>query len=231
MRMIAGALFAILVAGCADAPPTTPAPAGVPAFTPPSRLWILQGTVFETTPGGRRPVPGAYLNVLSRSDGPGGGYGLTAYADAEGRYTVGPLPGGSTVLVHAMGGLDNVGFYRHQPCVAKAVINGDTGLDVEFNHRDVRGSGGSPTVSGVVFEMTPTGRQPVRDRQVMYYSPNILAAHTITDVNGRFEFCQVPAGLGKVFVTDPTDWDLGGPAAERTVNVAGDVVIDLEISR
>jgi len=111
------------------------------------------------------------------------------------------------------------------------VVNGDTVLDVEFNHKDVRGSGGSPTVSGVVFETTPTGRQPVRDRQVLYYAPNILAAHTITDANGRYEFCKVPVGVGKVFVTDPYDWDFGGPAAERTVTVLGDVVVDLEISK
>ena len=229
MRMIAWALFAILVAGCTEAPPTSPSPSGTPAVDTSSPGTTLQGTVFETTPDGRRPVPGAYLNVLSHHEG--SGYGMTTYADAEGRYTVGPLRNGSTVLVHAMGGVDGAGFQRHQPCVAAAVVNGDTVLDVEFNHKDVRGSGGSPTVSGVVFETTPTGRQPVRDRQVLYYAPNILAAHTITDANGRYEFCKVPVGVGKVFVTDPYDWDFGGPAAERTVTVLGDVVVDLEISK
>jgi len=229
MRMIAWALFAILVAGCTGAPPTAPSPPGTPTVNTPSRVTTLQGTVFETTPEGRRPVPGAYLNILGHDRG--SGYGITAYADAAGRYTVGTLPNGSTVLVHAMGGLNGAGFHRHQPCVATSVVDGDTVLDVEFNHRDVRGTGGSPTVSGVVFETTPTGRQPVRDRQVLYYASNILAAHTITDANGRYEFCKVPVGVGKVFVTDPYDWDLGGPAAERLVNVFGDVVVDLEISK
>jgi hypothetical protein len=226
--MSAGALFAIVVAGCGDAPPTTPSPPGTPVVGPSSQASAVQGTVFETTAEGRRPVPGAYLNVLGH--GGGDGYGFSAYADAEGRYTVGSVPNDSTVLVHAMGGLDGAGAHRHQPCVATAVVQGDTVLDVEYNRKDVRGSGGSPTVSGVVFETTPAGRQPVRDRQVLYYSPNILAAHTITDANGRYEFCKVPVGAGKVFVTDPLDWDFGGPAAERTVNVFGDVVVDLEIS-
>ena len=228
MHMIAWMLVAIVVAGCTGTPPTTPSLSGTPPVNTSSPDAALQGTVFETTPEGRRPVPGAYLNVLSH--GPEGGYGVAAYADAEGRYTVGTLRNGATVLVHAMGGLDGAGFHRHQPCVARAVVDGDTVLDVEFNHTDVRGTGGSPTVSGVVFETTPTGRQPVRDRQVYYYAPNILAAHTITDDNGRYEFCKVPIGAGKVFVTDPTDWDLGGPAAERIVNVFGDIVVDLEIS-
>jgi len=229
MRMIAWALFMILVAGCTEAPPTAPLPAGTPPVDTSSPVHTLQGTVFETTPEGRRPVPGAYLNVLSHARG--SGYGITAYADGEGRYTVSTLPNGSTVLVHAMGGVDGAGFQRHQPCVATAVVKGNTVLDVEFNHKDVRGSGGSPTVSGVVFETTPTGRQPVRERQVLYYAPNILAAHTITDANGRYEFCKVPVGVGKVFVTDPYDWDLGGPAAERVVDVFDDVVVDLEISK
>jgi hypothetical protein len=227
--MIASALFAILVAGCTEAPPTTPSPPETPAVGTSNAVPSLRGTVFEITPEGRRPVPRAYLNILSHDRG--NGYGVTAYADAEGRYTVGTLPNGSTFLVHAMGGVDGAGFQRHQPCVATAVVKGDTVLDVEFNHKDVRGSGGSPTVSGVVFRTTPTARQPVRDRQVLYYAPNILAAHTITDANGRYEFCKVPVGVGKVFVTDPYDWDLGGPAAERTVTVFGDVVVDLEISK
>ena len=227
MRMIAWALCAILVAGCSASPPTEPASPGSQALDS-SGVATLQGTVFETTPEGRRPVPGAYLNVLGHT--PGGGYGVTTYADAEGRYTVGTLPNGSTILVHAMGGLDGIGFHRHQPCVAKAVLQRDTVVDVEFNLNTVRGSGGSPTVSGVVFETTAQGPQPVRDRQVLYYSPNVLAAHTITDANGRFEFCRVPIGVGKVFVTDPYDWELGRPAAERTVTVSGDVIVEMDIS-
>ena len=232
MRMIAWLLFLILVAGCDKGQPVAPSSLATEAS---GHVPILNGTVFETTPDGRRPVPGAYINVLSY--GPKGGYGITAYADAEGRYTVNTLASGSAVLVHAMGGLDGVGFHRHQPCVATAVLQEDTRLDVEFNLTQVRGSGGSPIVSGTVFDTTATGRQPVGNRQVLYYSQvlpysaTILAAHTITDANGRFEFCKVPLGAGKVFVTDPVDWDLGRPAAERTINVVGDIAVELEISK
>jgi len=229
MRMISWASFAILVAACAGSPPTEPSPIGTRASDT-SSVSTLQGTVFETTPAGRRPVPGAYLNVLTH--GSQGGYGFTAYADAEGRYTVGNLHNAVTALVHAMGGLDGAGAGRHQPCVAKAVIRGDTVLDVEFNRKDVRGSGGSPTVSGVVFETTATGQQPVRGREVFYYSPNVLAAYTMTDDNGRFEFCKVPVGAGRVLVNSPFagDWDYGADI-ERIVNVSGDTVVDVDITK
>jgi hypothetical protein len=224
MRTIAWVSFLVLTVGCSEVPtsPNATSPSNLPA--------IVRGTVFETTPeGGRRPLAGALVNALT--NGPEGGYGFMAYADAEGRYTFADLHRATTVLIHAMGGLDNVGFFRHQPCVAKAAINGDTRLDVEFNHKSMPGSGGPPLVSGVVFQTTSAGRQPVQNRRVIYYAPNVLGAYTFTDDNGRFEFCKVPLGPGKVFVTDPEDWDLGGPAAERTVNVQGNMVVDLEITK
>ena len=225
MRTITWVSFLILTVGCSDGPPTSPN--GTPTSSGPA---VVHGTVFETTPeGGRRPLAGAYLNALT--NGPEGGYGFTTYSDAEGRYTFADLHRATTVLVHAMGGLDNVGFFRHQPCVAKAAINGDTLLDVEFNHKSMPGSGGPPIVSGVVFHTTPAGRQPIQNRQVNYFAPSLLAAYTLTDVNGRFEFCKVPLGMGKIVVTDPQAWELGGPAAERTVNVQGDMAVDLEITK
>ncbi len=224
MRTITWVSFLILTVSCSEAP-TSPNPA--PTSNRPA---VVHGTVFETTPeGGRRPLAGAYLNALTK--GPEGGYGFTAYSDAEGRYTFADLHRATTIVVHAMGGLDNVGFFRHQPCVAKAAINGDTRLDVEFNHKSVPGSGGSPLVSGIVFQTTAAGRQAVQNRQVNYYAPNLLAAYTYTDASGRFEFCKVPLGTGKIFVTDPQDWDFGGPAAERTVNVQGNIVVELEITK
>ena len=79
MRMIVWPLFAILVAGCTEAPPTTPSLPGTPAVDTSSPVATLQGIVFETTAEGRRPVPGAYLNVLGHARG--SGYGITAYAD------------------------------------------------------------------------------------------------------------------------------------------------------
>jgi hypothetical protein len=229
MRVIAWASFVILGAGCAASAPTEPSSPGTRAVDTAS-VSTLHGTVFETTAEGRRPVPGAYLNILTT--GLEGGYGITAYADAEGRYAVGNLHTAVTALVHAMGGVDGAGVGRHQPCVAKAVIRGDTVLDVEFNRKDVRGSGGSPTVSGVVFETTAAGRQPVRGREVFYYAPNVLAAYTMTDDNGRFEFCKVPVGGGKLLVTNPIvgDWDFGGDI-QRIVNVSGDVVVDVDVTR
>jgi hypothetical protein len=109
------------------------------------------------------------------------------------------------------------------------VINGPTTLDVEYNPKEVPGTQGSPTVSGRVYTATSIGRQAVQTRQVLYYVRNGLAAHTYTDDSGRYEFCNVPIGPGRVFVTDPFDWELGRPAAEQSITVTGDTVVDLLI--
>ena len=219
-----------LLTSCGQSSPVRPSPQdprpGAADPSPDSRPSV-SGTVYETAPQGRRPLPGVYLLVTVRVDS--GGYGTTIYADGDGRYTMPDthLVDGGIAAVYADGG---AGWFRHQPCVAMTVIKGATTLDVEFNPKDVPGTQGSPTVSGRVYKATSSGRQAVPSRQILYYVRNGLAAHTYTDDDGRYEFCNVPFGPGKVFVTDPFDWELGRPAAEQSLTVTGDIVVDLLIT-
>jgi hypothetical protein len=66
---------------------------------------------------------------------------------------------------------------------------------------------------------------------MLLYVGNTLGASTVTDANGRYEFCKVPAGSTRVMVPDPTDYDLGGPLAEATTVVVGDTILDLQLPR
>ena len=203
-----------------DSPTTPTGPEPGPASASPT----VSGTVYETTQEGRRPLPGVRLLVAVQNRGATNG--TSTSSDAEGRYEI-PAPivaEGGTARVYAFGG-----FLRHQPCVAQTLVSGATALDVEYNPRHLPGTGGSPTVSGRVFKVTSAGRQPESGREVLYYVRNALAAQTFTNVDGRYEFCKVPTGAGKVWVSDPLDYDAGGPAAEQSLNIAGDVVVDLEI--
>ena len=228
LESVALALLLAALMGCTQSPPTSPSPGGgsgsEPGPGPASAAPGVSGTVFETTAGGRRPLGGAYLLVMVRLGGTING--TTMNADAEGRYSIPQrlVVNGGTAIVYAAGGAG-----RHQPCVASAAISGETVLDVEYNPKEVPGTMGSPTVSGVVFRSTPEGRQPLVDHRVMYYAANLLAAQTVTDGAGHYRFCSVPQGAGSVFVPDPFDFDLGGPLIERDVQVLGDVVLDLEI--
>ena len=52
----------------------------------------------------------------------------------------------------------------------------------------------SPTLSGVVYRKTGAGKQPVAGAVIEFeYSP-VIAATTITDKQGRYSLCQLPAG-------------------------------------
>jgi hypothetical protein len=223
--------FSVTAANCAESPAnpsslSSPSPTSSPL--PPGTSATLTGTVFETTPDGPRPVPGAYLNAIG-----GGGDSISAYADADGRYAFTNKQVGATVIVQAVS-VPGVRVARHQPCVASVVMQKDSSVDVEFNLAGVRGTGGPPLVSGTVFQTTPGGRQPVPERQVMYYvvtpsGASFLATSTFTDDEGRYEFCKVPLGPGRVWVTDPSNWD-GFPAATKDVSVSvGDVVVEIDI--
>ena len=186
----------------------------------------MRGTVYQTSPQGRRPLAGVELFVFVEESGTE--KGTTTTSDYEGRYEfpANLVEDGATARVVATRG---AGFDRHQPCVAMTRIQGATVLDVEYNPRHVTGTGGSPKVSGRLFQPTSAGRQAVPGFQVSYYVGNGLAANTWTNEDGRYEFCSVPTGAGKVSVPDYSDWDYWGPLVEQSVNVEGDLVVDLEI--
>ena len=52
---------------------------------------------------------------------------------------------------------------------------------------------GTRTVSGVVFEVTETGRQPVAGASVGWEGDmDLVVAHTLTDTSGRYLLCGLP---------------------------------------
>jgi hypothetical protein len=119
----------------------------------------------------------------------------TRATDADGRYEV-TLPSNLdpiTVKVEYPG--------YSQPCVARVASAVDTVLDIFVVRDSVAGEGSLPesfplkplTVSGVVFEQTENGREPVAGARVVAdYSGGMgwgPAARTITDRAGRFTLC------------------------------------------
>jgi hypothetical protein len=71
--------------------------------------------------------------------------------------------------------IDRVTFSQsaelHQPCPVDATIAGDTERDIEvFRLGSREFTYDSPTLSGVVFEETPSGRRPLMGARVLYSS-------------------------------------------------------------
>jgi hypothetical protein len=163
--------------------PTGPIPAIASTGT-------LSGVVFEPTSQGDVLLPGLEFEIHTRF----GPFLGTVTSDATGRYTLPDVPRGTQIAL----ALAYAGLPVGQQCVASTTVEGDTVLDVELTR--VHGSSRlprSPTVSGVVFETPPAGRQPIPHASV-YYDWNCLdgtpEAWTVTDANGHYELCRLPRG-------------------------------------
>ena len=141
--------------------PTPPAPTSPSAPTPAG--FRLSGVVFEGTPSGLRPVPGGGVFFWFESS-----LGGRVEVDTSGRYTISGLPAGRFVRVTWTPSAEDIGL--HQPCPANATIAGDTEQDIEVVRLGSREfTYGSPILSGVVFEETPSGRRPLMGARVLYY--------------------------------------------------------------
>ncbi len=179
----------------------------------------LSGLVFEGTPQGDRPLGGVRLEIHTLS-APFLGF---VSSDADGRYVLANIPRGTTVAL----ALDSAPIALEQPCVASTTVQTDTVLDVELGkaHPSARLSR-SPIVSGMIFENTPAGRQPIPNALVAYLwgcTEGIGEAWTRSDANGRYEICRVPrAGCLDVVTRD-------GRFVPTEIDAQGDAVVDIEV--
>jgi hypothetical protein len=93
----------------------------------------------------------------------------TASRDGQGRYTIPTVPPGAWVRVTAFPGLGS--GYLQQICATNTIMGAGAVLDVELVHRRAQGDTyASPTLSGVIYQVTPEGRRPVADTPVVFYS-------------------------------------------------------------
>ena len=207
--------------------PTSPSPPPVPAPTGPYKL---SGTVYESTPDGRRHLRGVPLDISAEWES----RSPRVSSDAEGRYeTSAPL--GSELKVAA----EFPGY--SQPCRAGAVLSADTTLDVYLVPNRILATSGipdlmpiiGPTASGRVVERTPEGLRPVAEATVvidfsggMGWAPS---ATTVSDGSGRFLLCGVvnTTGFGHyIFVAKP-----GFQQYYEPINLARSSTYEIELTR
>ena len=202
--------------------PSSPSP--VPAPAPPVLTpdgFRLSGTVLERTPQGMQPVSGGgvFYWVENR-------YGGQVPVDAGGRYLITGLAAARIIRLTWVPDADRLDL--HQPCPANvALSSADAQRDIE-----VVGSGSrefryeSPTVSGVVYETTPSGRRPLPHTRVLYSidESSGFDAYTDTDADGRYILCRIPRGSGRLGAGDCNDAVFWFP-----VEVNGDTVVDTDL--
>lgn len=218
-QLLATVIFAVLVSGCDGAgqlrSPTAPAAPPVPPS--PLATYTLSGTVTEMTSAGPVAVPGVWVE-----DGGSHEYAIT---DATGSYSVTGLRA-TTSHISA----SKPGYVSGRRTVT---ISGDMRLDIQLE-RIV----GYYTLSGMVYEVTPSGRVPIGGVELYCDSCGSPEGHTFvhTDADGLYSFSWAFNGVTPLFVTkpgyaivDPTGTSIDG-FGRLNITVSGDTRFDIQLA-
>src|SRR5262245_29743724 len=208
LRLTALVISLTLIGACGGSDyssnqPSSPSPVPAPspvASTPDG--FRLSGTVLESTPQGMQPVSGGgvFFWVESR-------YGGRVTVDAGGRFVIAGLSAAPIIRLTWVPGPERLEL--HQPCPANvAMLSADTQREIEvvgLDSREFRYE--SPTLSGVVYETTVDGRRPLPHTRVIYSINNWdgFDVYTETDAEGRYIFCRIPRGSGRLGAGDCND--------------------------
>jgi hypothetical protein len=190
-RAAAATILSALAVACGSnqsTGPISPTPVGAPAAAAAPRLG---GFVFEPMAGGgRRPVADARVfGWVDRANGTGYAVQL-GITGADGRYQASPAPDGD-IRVNA----DKAGYV--QPCMAGGPVQDGSQLDVQLVPREApRVTPTSPALTGIVFETTASGRQPIIGADVSaLWLGEYPVVTTVTDSTGEFVLCNLTRSL------------------------------------
>jgi hypothetical protein len=226
-RLLTAVSFAMLTGACGGGFPIGPtSPAQAPSSEP---TFTVSGVVVAQTPTGSAPVEGVEVRVA-------GQYGTT---DGNGYYS---LPG----VPKSYGGVSAVkaGYAAAREILT---VSGDTRFDFQLGPRVA-----IYTLSGVVSEVTPTGRVPVEGVLVHEYScedvspappffsgscPVYVFQTTKTDKTGFYRFSGLYAGrkngvgVSDEGFDDPRTDPHGPEGNGEDVTINGDTRLDLQLVR
>jgi hypothetical protein len=155
----------------------------------------ISGVVAERTLEGLRPLSNVTVFAwIQLSNGSGYARGGTQVG-ADGTFRVDLLPSGTIMLDAYAVGYD-------MPCSTTIEFNGTTAtanIELVSQTRPLPDlATKAPSIKGVVYETTPSGRQPVGGARVFFDfmgGMGNLGATTTTDENGRYALCHVTPGL------------------------------------
>jgi hypothetical protein len=240
MRRAAGLFLLLVISACGEESRPAPTAPSVPTVpSSPAPTFTLSGGITERFSG--RPVQGATVWVWPFTFGQLRGWppaGMRATpSDGAGRYAISGLPSLGPVWVSTAQTWGNAfnAPYMHQ-CVTTVTIDGDATLDLTLSStRDLvalnatgPSSPDSRTVSGTVFEITSSGRQPVENVWVGWEASvmDAFVAETRTDAAGHYRLC----GLSRERITLSAALAYGN-VFYASVDPGLDAIADIEVKR
>ncbi len=226
LRPLLAASLLTWLGSCSDSEPTSPA-----APSPPlPESFEVSGTLFETLDGVSRRLAMRQVRLLGIGLGscgqPPGGCQTERedvyLTDDNGRFTA-RVPPNRRVFAYAR---DTSGPL--QPCLASAVVDKDTTIDVEVapaGRAPTPPAAASPMITGFVYETTSQGRKPLAGVVTWLEAglSSYLVAVTQTDEAGRFFLCRVnaPVWMG---VSSHQEWF-------QTIPGTADLFFEIELRR
>lgn len=189
-----------LAAGCGKDPASATSSSSFPITTPPTSnpnaSYTVSGVVFEHTATGQRPIAGVPLRIHSAASG---GIFIDVTTDSNGRYTS-RVTAGAVSIAPAL----NSGYVA--PCPSGTdVLAGNATFDVHVVSAALLSTTGAPAslptssiyVSGIVYEATSAGMQPVAGAFVeLGQSTDLTYSTTLTNASGKYLVCTTPPGVG-----------------------------------
>jgi Carboxypeptidase regulatory-like domain len=207
--------IASTVAGGCESSSTPVSPAGV--GNEPGATFTLSGVVTEVTATGVTPVDRAFVQE-TRSQ-------LGATTDVDGSYRIPGLSSGRGVVRIVKEG--------YVTSTSNVDITADARLDVRIV--PIR----TYILSGVVFEITESGRVAVEDVELYCDSCGSPVGHTFTstDAEGHYSFAWSMNGVHALLVRKDgyalarADGNYGSGTEYILANVTGDTQVDIEVVR
>ncbi len=201
-------------------------PSSCPPF-PTGGSSFITGVVRERSAEATRPVGGA--SVWAWVQFPDHGYSAgRVQTNANGEYRFPNLPNALIVMQTGGGGYD-------QPCAAVFQLAGSSGTaDLEVvsdTHPIFDPHPAPPALTGVVYENTASGRQPVPGARVFFETTlfDVVAATTTTDELGRYSLCRLPSLSS--FVTPVKAGYITAGTAVSVASGSGVTEMDIELKR
>ncbi len=163
----------------------------------------LTGVVFEYTAAGRLPRPGVPL--LIRRWPQGADHFLEVTSGGDGRYIASGIAAAAGISIAPAVG---AGYYAPCPNGSSGAVRFDSTFDVHVVSEAVLSSVGAPAelprlegvaVSGVVFENTPQGLQPIAGASVTLNGDGQdarIGSTTLTNAQGYYFVCPEIPGTG-----------------------------------
>jgi hypothetical protein len=206
------------------------------SFSPPVGGNRIEGRVFDAYSG---PIADASIELWVQTPSYGYSYswatGGFPRSGPDGRFTA-QVPAGSMLMVLA----HKAGFV--QPCGVIRDVTGDISFDVEMvalstldasNPPAPLSATGAVTVTGMAYEQTAAGRQPVAGARLWFGdSFGFNYATTVTDRDGRYLACSLPHDTRWVWGTELWAQKVGfSDTLIPVIDTSRSTVVDFEMRR